>query len=335
MQSVLPSSGKCVLGRSAATQRRPQRAPRLACRADGSLNTPSSLIGCHSQVWVGGWDKKDIIKSVEGTKNAGFDLIEVNVSVPEEMDGKLTKEIVEEYGLKSSASMGLSKKHDISSEDNDIVKAGKEHLIQCLEKVKEVGGTYLCGVNYCAMDKYPGPATAKGLKNCTDSLKELTKRAEDMGINWGLEVINRYESNVCNTGLRAMELIDDAGNPPNLYVHLDTYHMNIEESSSEHAVGVCADKLGYVHIGESHRGYLGTGSVDFPAFFRALAKYDYQGAVTFESFSSAVVSGSLSNTLCVWRNLWEDSEDLAVTANNFMRSGIQAAYKVPMVKKVR
>ena len=59
----------------------------------------------------------------------------------------------------------------------------------------------------------------------------------------------------------------------------------------------------YVHIGESHRGYLGTGSVDFPAFFKALAKYDYQGAITFESFSSAVVSGSLSNTLCVWRNL--------------------------------
>jgi len=43
-----------------------------------------------------------------------------------------------------------------------------------LQKVKEVGGTYLCGVNYCAMDKYPGPATAKGLKNCTDSLKVQT-----------------------------------------------------------------------------------------------------------------------------------------------------------------
>ena len=78
----------------------------------------------------------------------------VNVSVPEEMDGKLTKSIIEEYGLKSSASMvrparvqlcpkrdstndvamqGLSKKHDISSEDNEVVKAGKEHLIKCLE----------------------------------------------------------------------------------------------------------------------------------------------------------------------------------------------------------
>ena len=53
-------------------------------------------------------------------------------------------------------------------------------------------------------------------------------------------------------GMKAMELIDDAGNPPNLYVHLDTYHMNIEESSSEHAVGVCGDKLGYA----SHQPFL-------------------------------------------------------------------------------
>ncbi len=59
----------------------------------------------------------------------------------------------------------------------------------------------------------------------------------------------------------------------------------------------------YVHIGESHRGYLGTGSVDFGALFRALAAADYRGPLTFESFSSAVVSPSLSNTLCVWRNL--------------------------------
>ena len=59
----------------------------------------------------------------------------------------------------------------------------------------------------------------------------------------------------------------------------------------------------YVHIGESHRGYLGTGSVDFQGLFRGLAAIGYAGPLTFESFSSAVVSPSLSNTLCVWRNL--------------------------------
>ena len=59
----------------------------------------------------------------------------------------------------------------------------------------------------------------------------------------------------------------------------------------------------YVHIGESHRGYLGTGSIDFQPFFSALAASGYNGVITFESFSSRVVSPTLSNTLCVWRDL--------------------------------
>ena len=38
------------------------------------------------------------------------------------------------------------------------------------------------------------------------------------------------------------------------------------------------------------RGYLGSGSVDCEGLFRGLAEIGYQGPVTFESFSSAVVS---------------------------------------------
>lgn len=56
-------------------------------------------------------------------------------------------------------------------------------------------------------------------------------------------------------------------------------------------------------MGESHRGYLGTGSVDWTRMFGGLAAADFSGPITFESFSSAVVSPSLSNTLCVWRDL--------------------------------
>ena len=70
---------------------------------------------------------------------------------------------------------------------------------------------------------------------------------------------------------------------------------------------VCAiqdsDLCRYFHVGESHRGYLGTGSVDWTRMWGGLAAADFQGPITFESFSSAVVSPSLSNTLCVWRDL--------------------------------
>ncbi len=96
-------------------------------------------------------------------------------------------------------------------------------------------------------------------------------------------------------------------------------HMNIEEDGMEKSVLAAKDRLGYVHIGESHRGYLGTGNVDFDAFFNALKKINFQGPITFESFSSEVVDQNLSNTLCVWRNLWDNSDDLAQKALQFMK----------------
>ena len=90
----------------------------------------------------------------------------------------------------------------------------------------------------------------------------------------------------------------------------------------EKSVLAAKEKLGFVHIGESHRGYLGSGNVDFDTFFKALKKIGYSGPITFESFSSAVVDPALSNTLCVWRNLWSDSDDLASTALKFMKDRI-------------
>jgi D-psicose/D-tagatose/L-ribulose 3-epimerase len=70
---------------------------------------------------------------------------------------------------------------------------------------------------------------------------------------------------------------------------------------------------------------MGSGSVDFNGLFRGLAASNYQGPITFESFSSAVVSEDLSNNLCVWRNLWSDSGDLAKHARGFVDTQWRAA----------
>ena len=83
--------------------------------------------------------------------------------------------------------------------------------------------------------------------------------------------------------------------------------------------------LGYFHIGESGRGYLGAGNIDFDRVFRGLVKAGYEGPITFESFSSAVVNPQLSGILAIWRNLWEDGADLARHAKGFIESGVKAA----------
>ena len=145
----------------------------------------------------------------------------------------------------------------------------------------------------------------------------------------GVEAVNRYENHLINSAQQAVAMVERVG-ADNIFVHLDTYHMNIEESDLFQPFLDVGDRLGYVHIGESHRGYLGTGSVDFESTFRALARMGYDGPITFESFSSAVVSPTLSNTLGIWRNLWSDGDDLAAHANRFIRDHILAVKTIEL-----
>ena len=56
--------------------------------------------------------------------------------------------------------------------------------------------------------------------------------------------------------------------------------MNIEETDFRTPVLACGDRLGYVHVGENFRGSLGTGTVDFPQLFAALAEVGYNGTIT-------------------------------------------------------
>jgi D-psicose/D-tagatose/L-ribulose 3-epimerase len=105
--------------------------------------------------------------------------------------------------------------------------------------------------------------------------------------------------------------------------------MNIEEGGMFEPVLTCGDRLGYVHIGESHRGYLGSGNVDFDGLFRGMRAIGYTGPITFESFSSTVVDPNLSYTLAIWRNLWEDNVDLAGHARAFIDAQLRSAATIP------
>ena len=81
---------------------------------------------------------------------------------------------------------------------------------------------------------------------------------------------------------------------------------------------------------KSHRGYLGSGNVDFDSFFKALRHISYQGTIVFESFSSAVVAPDLSRMLGIWRNLWQDNDELASHANAFIRGQLTAVQSIGM-----
>jgi D-psicose/D-tagatose/L-ribulose 3-epimerase len=228
----------------------------------------------------------------------------------------MTRRLLDEYGLAGACSMGLPAHADVSSEDPAVLSAGKDLLARAVEVTHEIGATYLCGVLYSQLSKYPAPMTDRSRSHVVDAMRSLAERADGAGVEVNVEVVNRYESNVVNTVHEMLALLDETGT--SIGLHVDTYHMNIEEDGFVVPVEEAGERLGYVHIGESHRGYLGTGTIDFGAFFGALVASGYDGPVTFESFSSAVVHPELSNQLAVWRNLWSDGDDLARHARAFI-----------------
>ncbi len=289
-----------------------------------------NTLGVHALVWTGGWTEAEARRAISSTAAAGFDLIEIPVLDPAAIDTAMTRRLLEEYGLGVSCSLGLKLDADVSSRDPEVAARGLALLRDALKVARDVGSSYLCGVLYSALAKYPAPATPEGRQNCVEALRALAAEAAAADVTLGLEIVNRYETNVINTAEQALVLLDEIGSE-RVVVHLDTYHMNIEESDFASPVARCGERLGYVHVGESNRGYLGTGTVDFAEFFEALARSAYSGPITFESFSSAVVSRDLSNTLAIWRNLWSDGADLARTARQFIVEGVEAARQRALV----
>lgn len=288
-----------------------------------------SLIGCHALVFTGEFDKAGIESSVHRARAAGFDLVEFPLMEPTTFDSAAALRALEAEGMKTTASLGLPQEADVSSDDPKVVAAGQELLEVALERTAEMGGTFMCGVLYGSMRKHMAPASPAGRASSAAALRALAERAASLGVKLSLEVVNRYESNLINTGRQALEFLKEIERPE-VSVHLDTYHMNIEESDLFQPILDTGDRLGYFHIGESHRGYLGTGSVDFGSAFRALDRIHYDGPIVFESFSSAVVSATLSTTLGIWRNLWSDGDDLAAHANRFIRDQLAAVKTIEL-----
>ena len=257
-------------------------------------------IGVHALVFVGDTGPAAVTQAITRARAAGYDLLEFSLHDALSIDTAATRRELADAGLAVACSRGLAFDADVSSADPAVVEKGATLLAESLRITHELGGTHLTGALYSALGKYGAPLSAAGRANVVAALADLAADAATRGMTLGLEICNRYETNVINTAHDALRLADDIGHD-NVTIHLDTYHMNIEEDDLVRPVYEVGERLGYVHIGENHRGYLGSGHLDFGAFFHALADVGYTGPVTFESFSSAVVMEGLSADLAIWR----------------------------------
>ncbi len=110
---------------------------------------------------------------------------------------------------------------------------------------------------------------------------------------------------------------------PNVSVHIDTFHLDIEEPSVPDAILRLGPRLGYVHLAESHRGLLGSGHIPLDAVFAALGSIHYEGPIVIEAFFNA--DPAIRRATASWRDHGLDPETFAASSLHTVRALLDQA----------
>ncbi|MBV9230874.1 MAG: sugar phosphate isomerase/epimerase [Chloroflexi bacterium] len=270
--------------------------------------------GAHAFLWIDEWTTEKGNKAIRAAATTGFDIIEIALLRPDQFDAANHKRELQAAGITATASVALPKDAHMPEQP----EKARRFLIAALDKLEAVGGTYLCGPLAFGVGKLTGkPPTQSERQVVIDTLGEVAEEARKRGLSLGLEVLNRYETYVCNTLADARDIIKTIG-ASNLSLHADTYHMNIEEEGFYKPLLEVADVLGYVHISESHRGLAGTGTINWDQVFQGLKDARYTGPLVLESF--ATPNEDLAAATCIWRPLNASSEEIAHGGLQFLRN---------------
>jgi len=124
-------------------------------------------------------------------------------------------------------------------------------------------------------------AVAREWDYAVESVEAAAVYAEERGVLIAIEPLNRFESFLVNNVDQGLRFVQEV-NSEVVRLHLDAFHMNIEDRDPAEAVRRAGDLLVNVHISDSNRGAVGHGHTDFRAIMRALKESDYQGILTME-----------------------------------------------------
>ncbi|MEP3277975.1 MAG: sugar phosphate isomerase/epimerase family protein, partial [Stappiaceae bacterium] len=153
--------------------------------------------------------------------------------------------------------------------------------------------------------------------NIARALEAAAKHAKDKNIAFGIEPVNRYENHLINTGWQARDMIEKVG-ADNIFIHLDTYHMNIEEKGVGNGILDARDHLRYIHLSESDRGTPGEGCCDWDEIYATLAAIGFKGGLAMESFIN--MPPEVAYGLAVWRPVAPSFEEVMDKGLPFLRN---------------
>jgi D-psicose/D-tagatose/L-ribulose 3-epimerase len=271
-------------------------------------------LGIHAMMWTTVWDHAGAERAISGAARYKQDFIEIPLIDIPSVDAKHSRALLQKHALRAACSLVLPE-HAWASVRPD---AAIDHLKAALDTAAEMGAEALTGVTYGGTNERTGfPPTEAEYDNLTRALSAAARHAKSLGLQFGIEAVNRYENHLVNSAAQAVHLVERIG-LDNVFVHLDTFHMNMEEKGVANGIIAARDHLKYMHMSESDRGTPGYGNVPWDAIFAALAAIGFKGALTLESFAAMPVT--MAGAISTWRPVARDAEEVFENGLPFLRN---------------
>lgn len=260
--------------------------------------------GIYFAYWEKEWnaDQKSYISKV---KKLGFDILEISCAMLKNIS---REELVEMRGMARAegvtltAGYGPGPSENLASSDEAVVKNAVAFYTDILKKLEILdihtlgGGIY----SYWPVD-YTKPIDKEGdWKRSVKNVRTVGKIAQECGVDYCLEVLNRFEGYLLNTCAECRQFVEEV-DVPAVKIMLDTFHMNIEEDSMTEAILLAGDRLGHFHVGENNRRLPGKGNLPWYQIGSALRAIGYDKNVVMEPFVKS--GGKVGSDIKIWRDL--------------------------------
>jgi D-psicose/D-tagatose/L-ribulose 3-epimerase len=249
----------------------------------------------------------------------GFETVEISVENLTHIDPVLVKEKLAQHGLVcGSVTPCLGPDKDLRGTSQQQ-RAGLDFMKRVVDRTVELDSPTLCGVVYSTVGRAEAVSARERRqqwRTVVRNLRELCDHAGARGRIVALEPINRFETDFINTCAQGLEMIHDAGSAA-LKLHLDTFHMNIEEKNQPAAIREAGGHLGHFHACGCDRGTPGNDHIDWKGIAAALKSIRYQGDVVIESFTPNVKA--LARAAAIWRKIEPTRDEIASKGVRFLK----------------
>ena len=220
-------------------------------------------------------------RNIGSIANLGYDGVELAVRDPRLLDVDTLETALIENSLPVPA-IGTGQAY--GEEGLSLTSIDEEIRTRAIERIKSHAGlaAQLDAVVIIGLVRGKSEAGGTSQRNLDRLIESLGECASvDPAVRFVIEPINRYETDLINTVVSGLELVNRLG-LENVGLLLDTFHMNIEEPDILASIRQAGEQCFHFHVADSNRWYPGAGHIDFQAILEVLDQIGYSGFVSAE-----------------------------------------------------